>query len=256
MRNALPHCGNHTRVAVLSILAALGLVLTACSSGTAQVELRVFAAASLHNAFTEFEGQFEADYPNVEVVLNVAGSASLREQILNGAPFDVLAVANTEILTDLADADLIDEPRNFATNQLTIAVPRNNPGAVEGLDAFGQEELLIGLCAATVPCGDLADRVLQAAGVSAAVDTRAPDVRSLVTRIEADELDAGLVYVTDVRRDTLQQVTIAEPGVEPVAYPIATARETKNRSHAESFVELAVSARGQAILAEFGFGVP
>ena len=41
-------------------------------------------------------------------------------------------------------------------------------------------------------------QALENAGVTPSIDTNEPDVRALLTKIAADELDAGIVYVTDV----------------------------------------------------------
>lgn len=257
MRVAAPstRCATIGGLSFVVIAACLVLGAIGCSAGDSRQELRVFAAASLHGAFSEIEVHFEASHPDVDVVLNIAGSASLREQALNGAPVDVIALANNEIMAALIDGEFVNDPRDFATNELTIAVPAGNPGEVASLEAFASEDLLIGLCASGVPCGDLAERLLRASGVSAAIDTRAPDVRSLVTRLQADELDAGLVYVTDIRTSDLQQVPLPAELVERVSYPIAIATESNNHPLADEFVQLVLSASGQAILSEFGFGV-
>ena len=45
------------------------------------VDLTVFAAASLTDAFTEIGQAFEAAYPGVNVVFNFGGSQNLRTQL-------------------------------------------------------------------------------------------------------------------------------------------------------------------------------
>ena len=78
---------------------------------------------------------------------------------------------------------MIEGPVTFAVNRILIAVPPTNPGQVKGIDDLGREELLIGLCAATVPCGSLARDALTERGVEVSADTEEPDVRSLMAKI-------------------------------------------------------------------------
>ncbi len=229
-------------------------VLTSCASPPERIGLRVFAASSLTDVFAEIEEQFEADHVDVDVQLNVAGSASLREQALAGAPVDVIAVANRDIMTTLIEASVVRGVLDFATNELVIAVPSGNPGEVVGLDDFARDDLLIGLCAEGVPCGDLAERTLDTAGVQASIDTRSSGVRGLVTRLEADELDAALVYLTDVNDIRLEHITLPDNLRTQIRYPIAVARDSTQPTTAQAFIQFVTSERGQAIMRESGFG--
>lgn len=244
----------------LVFLAALIGLINACSdSNASRDELLVSAAASLTDAFVEIEAEFEAQNPGVDVLLNLAGSAALREQILEGAPADVFASANLANMEQLEQAgELAGEPMLFARNRLQIAVPPGNPGEVDGLEDFGRDELLIGLCAEPVPCGELAREALSRAGVTPAVDTNEPDVRALLTKIELGELDAGIVYVTDIAdsRVAVEGVDVPEGLNVSAVYPIAVLAGTENSSEARAFVAFVQSEQGQSILADYGFAPP
>jgi molybdate transport system substrate-binding protein len=247
---------------VLNLLAGLALVAAACGGDTsdgADGTLLVFAAASLTDAFGDVEVAFEAANPGLDVTFNFAGSSSLREQILEGAPADVFASANGTNMTTVADADgVAGQPEVFARNLLQIAVPAGNPGGVTGLADFGDADLLIGLCAEGVPCGDFGRQALAEAGVVPEIDTNEPDVRSLLTKIEADELDAGIVYVTDVLAagDLVEGIDIPEDVNVVADYPIATLADAPNPEAAAAFVAFVRSAQGRAILAAHGFAAP
>ena len=92
-------------------------------------ELLVSAAASLTDAFAGIEAAFESVNPGVDVVLNLGSSSALREQILEGAPADVFASANTSNMDQVVDAgEASGDPEIFARNLLQIAVPAGNPG--------------------------------------------------------------------------------------------------------------------------------
>lgn len=222
-------------------------------------EVLVSAAASLTDAFADMEVAFEETTGAVDVILNLAGSSTLREQLLEGAPADVFASANPQTMADVVDAGLTgQDPVVFATNRLAIAVPAENPGGVTGLDDFARDDLLLGLCIQGVPCGDFARQALDAAGVVAAIDTNEPDVRALLARVAADELDAGITYVTDVASADGAVVGIDVPSTDAVvaAYPIATLLDAPNPAGAEAFVAFVLGEDGQAIMARHGFGAP
>lgn len=246
---------------VLLVLPACGGTDVGQGEGTATLEgeLLVSAAASLTDAFAALAAAFEAANPDVDVALNLGASSGLREQILEGAPVDVFASANTSNMDRLDEAGhLARKPVIFARNLMQIAVPSGNPGGITGLQDFARTELLIGLCAENVPCGDLAHTVLANAGVVPAVDTSEPDVRALLTKIETGELDAGITYVTDVASTAGGVEGIDIPlEVNAVAeYQIAVLEHAPNPDVAAAFVAFVLSEEGQAILANFGFAAP
>jgi molybdate transport system substrate-binding protein len=245
------------RSRLLFVAGVVALAAASCSAGNADEELIVSAASSLTDAFTEVAAAFESANPDVDVVLNFGGSASLREQILGGAPVSVFASANPQVMAEVVSSGVTESPPVvFARNSMTIAVPVDNPAGVVGLEDFADPDLLLGVCAPGVPCGDYAARVLDRAGVVASVDTEEPDVRALLTKLEAGELDAGIVYVTDVAAaGGVTGIAIA-PGVNVVAeYPLVVL-EGPAATAADMFVAFVQSATGRSILETHGFDVP
>jgi molybdate transport system substrate-binding protein len=255
------------RLVVLMTSAAL-VLMSACngagdqattSAGAASGELLVSAAASLTDAFAEIEAAFEEAHPGVDVILNLGASSALLEQILEGAPADVFASANTSNMDQVAEAgEVSGEAQTFVTNSLQIAVPAGNEAGVSGLEDFAREELLIGLCAEDVPCGEFGREALASAGVTPAIDTNEPDVRALLTKIEAGELDAGITYVTDVisTAGRVEGVDIPDENNVVAEYPIAALASAPNPDAAAAFVEFVLSNEGQAILTGYGFSSP
>jgi molybdate transport system substrate-binding protein len=244
---------------VTAALLAGALVMGACGGGAGHDELLVSAAASLTDAFGDLESAFEAEHPGVDVVLNLAGSSTLRDQILDGAPADVFAPADLATMQQVEAAGAVaGGPGVFARNRLEIAVPAGNPAGITGLDDLENEALFIGLCAEGVPCGDLARRALNAAGVSAAIDTNEASVRALLSKIEAGELDAGITYVTDViAGDGAVEGVAIPPSINPVTdYPIAVLAGAAHPETARAFVAFVRSDEGRAILARRGFETP
>jgi molybdate transport system substrate-binding protein len=233
---------------------------TGGATGTSlQGELLVSAAASLADVFAELGSDFETAHPGVDVHLNLGSSASLRQQVLEGAPADVFASADTSNMARVVDAgETTGDPVIFARNRMQIAVPAGNPARITGLDDFADDELLIGLCADQVPCGAYAREVLKNAGVTPSVDSDEPDVRALLTKVEAGELDAGITYLTDVLSTGggVEGLDIPEDVNVLAEYPIATLTGAPSPEVADRFVAFVLSGQGQAILDGYGFSSP
>ncbi len=249
---------------VLGILLLLVIGGSSCgpaplAGSGARDQLLVSAAASLTDAFSDMKIAFEGHNPGVEVVLNLGGSSSLREQILEGAPVDVFASANASNMDQLVRAGEVDgTPQIFTSNLLQIAVPAGNAAGIEGLKDFANPRLLIGLCAEGVPCGDFARQALEKAGVTPEIDTNEPDVRALLTKVGAGELDAGITYVTDVASSggKVEGIDIPEDDNVIAKYPIAVLAHAPHLQAARRFVDFTLSEAGQAILIKHGFASP
>jgi molybdate transport system substrate-binding protein len=238
-------------------MVGLGLALAACAGGPGRDDgtVGVLAAASLTDAFTELADAYEAANPEVTIELSFGPSSGLREQVLAGAPADVFASADVAEMAALVDAGAARQPTDFARNGLQVVVPAGNPAGITGLTDFARTELLLGLCAEEVPCGRLARSALEAAGVTPALDTTATDVRALLTQVASGDLDAGIVYRTDVLSAGAAVEGIDLPAAADVTatYPIAVLRDAADADAAEGFVAFVRSTDGQDILASHGF---
>ena len=245
---------------------ALVLPLAGCGPGapalaggdTPDGPVTVLAAASLTEAFTTLGGQFEAANPGSTVTFSFGSSATLAAQAVQGAPADVFAAASTTTMATVTDAGAAADPVDVATNTLEIAVPAGNPGGVGGLADLADPELRIALCAAQVPCGAAAEQLLKGAGLTAAPDTLESDVKAVLQKVAADEVDAGLVYTTDVRAagDRVEGIPVPGAADLPTRYPVAVLGASRNPATARAFVSYVLSAPGQRVLRDAGFGPP
>lgn len=253
-------------LSVLAALLCLGLVTVLAVSQGAEKQpttITVSAAASLTEAFTEIAKEFEAAHPDTKVELNLAGSGTLRMQIEAGAPIDVFASASEDHMDALSEKNLIEEDsrKDFAGNTLVMIVPANSgseaPETLEDLTAENVERIAIG-APESAPAGKYADLALEEAGIRGAIDDKiifAENVKQILTYVEAGEADAGFVYVTDAEsgnRD-LYRIACTVPVSEPVSYPIAIVSTSENKDKAQEFTDFVTGARGQDILAKYGF---
>jgi molybdate transport system substrate-binding protein len=243
--------------AAVAVLAA-ALVLPACGDEGDQT-VTVLAAASLTDAFTTLGRTFEDDHPGTTVELSFGPSSGLATSIVEGAPADVFASASPTAMADVVAAGAADgDPTEFARNVLEIVVPAGNPGGVRGLADLARDDLLVGLCAPDVPCGEVAARVLDDAGVTPATDTEEADVRALLTKVSEGELDLGLVYQTDVRAaaDDVEGIPLPDGVPAGTRYPIAVMDGAGDADLARDFVALVEGPEGQGVLGDLGFRAP
>jgi molybdate transport system substrate-binding protein len=237
----------------------LTALLAACGPGDDGRVLTVFAAASLTEPFTVLEQRFEAGHPDVDVRVNMAGSAQLATQIVEGAPADVFASADEANMAKVVGEGRIDgQPKVFATNVLTIAVPPGNPAGITGLADLTRDGLVVVVCAPEVPCGAATERVEQRAGVTLRPESEEQDVKSVLNKVRTGVADAGLVYVTDVASagEAVDGVGFPEADEAVNRYPIAVVTGSQHSALARDFADFVSGGPGRQELGKVGFGTP
>ena len=220
--------------------------------------ITVFAASSLTEAFTTLGKQFEAANPGVKVTFSFAASSALATQITSGAPADVFASASAKNMQEVVTAGGAANPTNFAKNVMEIAVPPANPGKVTGVDSLASASVKTALCQPQVPCGETAQKVFTNAKVTVHPVTLEPDVKSVLTKVELNEVDAGVVYVTDVKAAGVKVLGVPIPSDVNASteYPIAALTKSSNAAAAAAFVAFVLSPAGQSVLTAAGFEQP
>ncbi|WP_373282303.1 molybdate ABC transporter substrate-binding protein [Microtetraspora niveoalba] len=229
----------------------------ASAAGGAE-EVTVFAAASLTGTFTELGKTFEAAHPGTTVKFNFGSSATLAQQITQGAPADVFAAASPATMKTVTDASLAGSPTTFVRNKLQIALPKDNPAKVDELKDLADPKVKVALCAEQVPCGAAAVKALDAAGLKITPVTLEQDVKATLTKVELGEVDAALVYTTDVIASGGKVTGIAFPEADQAIndYPIATLAKAPAGDLARQFVDLVLSPQGRDVLTKAGFEAP
>ncbi len=246
----------------LPVLAlALVLPLAACGNdddGTAtgeDAELTVLAAASLTDVFEQLATPFEEEH-DATVTFSFGSSTDLAEQVADGAPGDVLATADETSMGLAEDAGVTGAVETFATNVLTIVVPKGNPAGIETLDDLAGATWV--RCADEVPCGKVALAVLDANKITAEPASLEEDVRATLDKVVSGEADAGLVYATDAvaAADAVDAIEI--PGAEDqiTSYYTTTLEQSEDADLAADWVAWVTSEEGRAVLSDAGFGSP
>jgi molybdate transport system substrate-binding protein len=251
---------------LVSALAGLG-----CGKGS-QPENKVFLAmaASMRVAIPDLMKGFSAKHPGVIVLPTYGSSGELRKQVEGGAPIDGVIFASAKPVDDLIKAGRVDEAsrRVVATNELVLIGPKDKntnklptPLTFASLSSLPADEKLAIGDPGAVPAGQYARDVLQKLGVWEGLQGRlvlGSDVGAVLAYARRGEVAAAIVYKTDIQG--LTDVALLDeakgdwaPRAEVV---IGIVKGSKSEGMARSFFEFLVSADGQRILAERGFGPP
>ena len=249
------------------LAAAVAALLTACGSSTAASPstaagstaglngtVTVLAAASLTESFDQLKKDFEAANPGVTIETSYGSSATLVQQVNNGAPASVIALAGTSAAEPL-DTELVKDTRTFATNVLEIAVPPSNPGRVTSINDLAKPTVKVVLCADTVPCGKAAQATFMKARIVPNVVSKEIDVKATLAKVKLAEADAAVVYHSDVvaAKDAVTGVEIPSQFNTKLSYPVLTLADD---AATKAFVAYLLSAKGLATMQSFGFGAP
>ncbi len=266
-----------TKIFCLLLLLPISLISFGCgrepNPERAKSQIVVFAAASLTEAMEDMSSRFEADHPGVHVVLNLAGSQQLAQQLVHGAQADVFASANHQQMAVVrADGRINSEDQTiFAQNRLVVIYSLDSKYSITELADLAQPNLKIIFAAQDVPVGryslEFLDRAAHDAALGpsyrqAVIDnivSYEDNVKFVQTKVSLGEADAGVVYVTDIHGENEKDVgMIAIPDhLNPIAqYPIAVLNDTRQVRMASSFIEFITSQEGRDILSLYGFTFP
>ncbi|MFN0149429.1 MAG: molybdate ABC transporter substrate-binding protein [bacterium] len=252
----------------LSISLVVVLAVSVFTDASAET-VRVFAAASLTEAFRDIAALYREQNPGDDVEFNFAGSQVLRTQIEQGAPADVFSPADRVHMDALTTKNLAASGAIFARNRLVVVTPRVTP-KVRQLGDLARPGVRVVLADANVPVGRYTTQALgkmNRAGlfgddfetrVVANVVSRETNVRAVLAKVSLDEVDAGVAYATDAQTaaDKVHILEIPEIMNVVAEYPIAVVAKRAAAAGGARFVALVLSEPGQAILAKRGFAPP
>ncbi|MET0234589.1 MAG: molybdate ABC transporter substrate-binding protein [Kibdelosporangium sp.] len=226
----------------------------ASAGQTAAGEVTVFAAASLTETFTQLGKDFETANPGAKVKFNFGGSSALAQQIDQGAPADVFASASPANMKQVTETGSV----TFVRNKLQVAVGKGNPLKIASLADVVKPEVKLALCAEQVPCGAAAKKAFDVAKLSPKPVTLEQDVKATLTKLKLGEVDAALVYRTDVAAATkdVDGVDFPEAAQAINDYPIVTLPRAPNAAGGKAFVDFVLSEKGRQVLSKAGFDTP
>jgi molybdate transport system substrate-binding protein len=244
---------------VLPLVVVLALAGCGGDDGGGKPQLTVSSAASLKNAFTAYGRSFA----DADARFSFAGSDELAAQIEQGVKPDVYAAANTSLPDALYDKGLVEEPTVFAGNRLVLAVPADSH-EIGSLDDLADGGVTLAIGAEDVPVGSYTRAVLdklpadQSRAILANVRTEEPDAAGITGKLTQGAVDAGFLYVSDVRATDGALKAIELPArLQPdVAYGVAVVKGAKEPEAARAFVAGLLEGAGAQALKDAGFEPP
>jgi molybdate transport system substrate-binding protein len=247
-------------VATAAVLAFATGCGTAKESSPQDADARVvFAASSLKQSFTTIGEQFKNANPGVAVNFSFAGSSDLVTKLGDGAKADVLASADAKNMAKAEAANLtVGDPVKFATNVLTIAVPKGNPKGITSFKDLARDDLKVVVCGPQTGCGSATERVERLTGVELNPAGTEPVVSDVIDKVASGEADAGVVYVTDVAGSGGRVAGVEFPEANQAinTYPIVTIRAAAHEDLARKFIAFVSGEAGRKVLDAAGFGKP
>lgn len=236
-------------------LALVAVALPACSAADGRTRLTVLAASSLTGAFTDLERTYEATHPDIDVVLSFDSSAILAQQVIAGAPADVLATADETTMRLVVEEHLLaGAPVAFARNTLVLVTPPDNPAGIDDVRDLGGDDVDVALCVPQAPCGAATQRLLQLDRVQVSPVTQEDNVRSVLTKVRLGQVDAGIVYTSDAQAAGGDVITVPIRNSANVVNvnSMAVVATTDDPEAARDWVDLVLSAQGQRMLRTYG----
>ena len=251
----------------LCICLLLAVTAAGCISQPAEeVEITVFAAASLTGALTELGEEFEKANPGIHVVYNFAGSQTLKTQILEGADCDLYISANNKQFDPVVEAGLIEDKKILLQNKLGIAVVKGNPLGIKDLGSLAGSGVELAIGDESVPFGQYARDIIskyQDDGHAGYVDafmgnvvTQVDAVDKVKSYLTLGEADASIVYVSDISKadkESIDILEIADKYNVIADYPYGILKNTENKKAVKTFEAFLTGPAGNALLLDYGF---
>lgn len=265
------------RMWTLILTAALALALTACGgSKNKDVELTVFAAASMQETLTEIGESYQKEHPGVTLVFNFDSSGTLKTQIQEGADCDIFisagqkqmdqldAAASSEVNTESLDFVLTDTRFDLLENKVALAVPDGNPAGIRSYDglkaALEAGDILLAMGNEDVPVGQYTQKIFAYLGLdeaalnAAGVLTYGSNVKEVTTQVDQGTVDCGIIYATDAFSAGLTVVDTATAEMcGQVIYPAAALKTSKAPEEAQAFLDYLRTGAAGAVLEAVGF---
>ena len=196
-------------------IASVVIPLLVATSANAASNVTVFAASSLTESFTQIGKQFEKAHSGIKIVFSFQASSTLLTQIKAGAPADIFISA--EPFTGGSD---------YLVNRVVLGVPKTS--TINKISDLNNNKVAWIQCAHEVPCGSTADAALVGEGVTSKPISLEPKVTSAVAKLLAGEVDAAIIYRTDVLANKkLRAIEFANRDAAKTTYQIAQLK--KNR---------------------------
>ncbi len=228
-------------------------------------EVNVFAAASLTDCMDEVIARYQED-GNYTIIPVYESSGTLRQQIEEGADADIFISANKKHMDTLEKAGMIlsETRKDLLGNSLTLIASSEKAEALKGIPSFADiftsdqvNFIAIGE-PSDVPAGQYAQEMFESLGIWDTIQDKlvfAKNVRAVLTYVDTDEADCGMVYQTDAMELENGEILAEAPEgtYTAVNYPVAILKDAPEPEGAADFYSFLLSDKGKEIFEKYGF---
>ncbi|WP_058306168.1 molybdate ABC transporter substrate-binding protein [Gracilibacillus massiliensis] len=238
---------------IVSIL-LVGLLLTGCQSE--EQEITISAAASLIDVLEEVIDLFEQEHPSIQVSVNLGGSGSLSQQIIQGAPVDVFLSASIDKFEQVRQEGLMDEEfiEPLMMNKL-VWIQAKDTSPLKSIEQINK--LAIGT-PETVPAGQYAKEAFTDSGIFTKLESKlvyTKDVRQVLQYVESENVDTGIVYQTDAKISDKVNINHELPlgEYDPIIYPVGILKNSQQKEAAKTFYQFLQTEEVIELFKQYGF---
>jgi len=225
-------------------------------------EITVAAAASMQFAFNELKALFEKE-TGYRINLVYGSSGQLVQQIENGAPYDLIAAANTEYVDRLARQGLVlpESVALYARGQIVLAGNRASGVVVTDLrDLLSDDIQHISIANPEhAPYGLAAKQALQSAGIWDRIQDKivyAENIRQALQYVQSGDAEAGIVALGEANVPEIEWSLVDSSLYQPLNQALGITAKSQNPKIAGQFANYITGIEGQAILNKYGFSQP
>jgi molybdate transport system substrate-binding protein len=242
----------------LTVLAAFSTSVAAQPSG-----LVVSVAASVYDALDEIAGLYRAA-TGATVALNAGGSNTLARQIVEGAKAGLFLSADEVQMDAVAKAGRIvaGTRARLLTNELAIIVPKSSADLTLARVLEGRIARLAMGEPGAVPAGVYGRKWLEHEQAWQRVEAKVvpfPTVRAVLSAVESERVDAGIVYRTDAMSSSsvrvIANISRSQHPYLDISYPVALIAGP-SEAEARRFLEFLKGPAARAVFDRRGFGRP
>lgn len=230
-------------------------------TSAAVVEITVAAASDLRPVFDEI-GTLFTEETGVLITFVYGSSGLLREQIINGAPFDLYASANSTLVDEVLNAGRGErESRQaFALGRLALWTNDSEtlPVALDDLQLSTYRRIVIAN-PDHAPYGQAARDVLENRDLWDAINDRlvlAENIGDAFRIVKSGNADVGLVALSLVITEGSGYLVVPEELHRPLDQTLVVLSSGLQGETARKFSDFVISDRGRQLLTKYGFGIP
>lgn len=230
----------------------LAAICVLCPNVIFAQQITVFAASSLRDALGTLAAEYERE-TDAEVVLVFAASSAIARQVAQGAPADVVLLADETWGHWLLDAGHIDQVIPFASNRLVLTARDATLAGTGDLAQILGDGLIAMAQVDAVPAGRYAKAALVSLGLWDSVEPRvvqAANVRAALRFVQREEVAFGIGYASDL---------IALPDLQEIyafgadTHPMILYSGSHLTRQGDDFMTYLQSVTAQEIFGDWGF---